>query len=164
MFSKIMQAFKLKRMSTKLETPSTFTWGQSELPVKLGLSNRSTDPRIITKVLFEIREKQEAETSPQDQDWSSGNTIHYEHDVGITLEPGEVQSLDVVIPTSLDSFAAAGAELPQWMSLAGKAIDAAQKLQRKSPWFEVRASTYLEDFRSPVQTTRTIGSGLRFGR
>lgn len=164
MFSKFFGGLSTKKVRVKLQTPSTFNWGKEVMPVTLMIVNKGAEARTVNGVLFELREKEESESEPWNQDWSRGNSIRYEHDLVVMLDPGEERLEEIEIPISLNSMHPEGEAVPEWMKSVSKAVGLMQRARPGSRSFELRASVKFDEFSSPVRKVRAIGGGLTFGR
>lgn len=156
MFSRLAKAMKPKSVKVSLETPKTFNWSHSSLPVTVELNNRAEEPVTIESIDVQVREKKENEESSFNH-WDQGMVVSTTHEMGTVLAPGETTRVDIDMPTSVSE--AMDEDQPGWMKLAGKALDVASRAKGGSNWFEVRALVHTEGSKNPRTVVGTIGGG-----
>lgn len=91
-------------VGAKLEAPSSFTWNDQNLPMKVTLSGHKSEPRTVLSLAFLFQDV-EKNPSSDSESKSFGRNVnyHWEHIADIQLAPGGEQTIEVFMPLPFDS-------------------------------------------------------------
>lgn len=161
MFSKLAKAFKPSGVKIVLQPPRSFNWGEQSLPVTAELTNRDEQPLTVEAITYQLREKEEDESTLGERDWARKATVTFTHELNLTLPPGHTTRVDTVIPVSMEQQA--GEDSPEWMKFAGKAMDFVQRSKSGTNKYALRAAVDVTGEKKPKTTVKDIMGSSTFG-
>lgn len=174
LFDKIKKTFDRGGIDIDIDAPDVFRWKDGLLPVAVQLTGDDEDERLVTSLALTLGEdtllgdRDDDETPTERarrQRKAENSAVRYAHTEPVTLAPGQVVTLTIEFPLSLDGAvgAASGdAETPSWVATASGAMNLLKEATRDEEWYRLEVRPHVEGFSAAKVASKRIRN-LRLG-